>query len=137
MRSRHILGAAIFCGAMGTLGGQTVHAQGPSSERFVQLLLTNESALIRSDMKALNSRDSNILKLNAATSSRKIKQLEQMLTRLNRQIVALTLELQVSFDSVLSPPPAVSHRRIRPLLMSMHSPICSPSRVSRFKPAWA
>jgi hypothetical protein len=61
----------------------------------VQLLLRNESAQIRADTKALNTRNNDILKLNAATSARQIKQLEKTLTRLNRQIVAMTLNLQV------------------------------------------
>jgi predicted nucleic acid-binding Zn-ribbon protein len=60
----------------------------------VQLLLRNESAQISADTKALNTRDNDILKLNAATSAKQIKQLEKTLTRLNHQIVAMTLELQ-------------------------------------------
>ena len=80
MRLHHILGAAIFCGAMGTLGGQTAQAQAPSSARFVQLLLRNENILIRTDTKTLNTRDQDIAKLNAATSSRKIRQLSAALS---------------------------------------------------------
>jgi hypothetical protein len=86
----------ILCGAIGILGGQTARAQAPSSERFVQLLLLNESKLITADSKALSSRNTNIAKLNSATSSGQIKKLNKMLTRINSQILSLTTRLQVS-----------------------------------------
>jgi hypothetical protein len=95
MRSRHFLGVTIICGALGTLGGQTVKAQAPSSERFVRLLLMNESALIQKDTKALTTRNADIAKLNSATNSRQIRQLGKTLSRLNQQILSLTTRLQV------------------------------------------
>ena len=95
MRSRQILGFAIFCGAMGTLGGQTVQAQAPSSQRFVQLLLMNQSTQISADMKAVNKRNMEIAQLEAATSSRQISKLAKSLTKLNREILAMTANLQL------------------------------------------
>jgi hypothetical protein len=90
-----MLGLAVFCGFLGALSGQPVHAQTPNSTRFVQLLLFNQTAQIQADTKAVGARDSTIAKLDAATSSRQIKQLGKMLSRLNHQILGRTAELQL------------------------------------------
>jgi hypothetical protein len=100
MPVRHLLRVALFCGALGIVGGQTAHAQNltPSSVRFVSLLLANETKLIQNTFNAFNTRNANILKLNSATSQRQINQLNKILTRLNTQVLTLTTQL-----SVLSP----------------------------------
>ena len=95
MSSRQLLRVAVFCGAIGIVGGPAAHAQTPSSTRFVQLLLLNESKLIQKDTKALNTRDAAIVKLNSASSQRQINKLNKLLTRLNNQALALTLQLTV------------------------------------------
>jgi hypothetical protein len=95
MRLRHIWGIAVFCGAVGTLGGQTAQAQAPSSVRFVSLLLSKEAKLIKSDTKALNTRDKDILKLNAATRQSQINQLNKALTKLHSQVLSMTTKLQL------------------------------------------
>jgi hypothetical protein len=102
MLSRHILAAAIFCGAVGTVGGQTAQAQAPSSPRFVKLLLMKQGKLIKSDTKALNMRDNDILKLNAATNQRKINQLNKTLSKLHSQILTMTTRLQVLSGQVFT-----------------------------------
>jgi len=93
MRSRQILGIAIFCGALSTLGGQTVQAQTPNSARFVSLLLINETALINADTKAIARQDSLIAKLDSATSTGQAKSIGRSLSRLNARIVAMTAKL--------------------------------------------
>src|SRR4051794_10850039 len=95
MRSRQFLGVTIVCGALGTLGGQTVKAQAPNSERFVRLLLMDETTLIQKDSKALSTRNADIAKLNSTSNSRQIKQLSKTLSKLNQQILSLTTRLQV------------------------------------------
>ena len=95
MRTCHILGIAIFCGAMGTLEGQSVQAQTPNSARFVKLLLLNQSTQIKADTKAMATRNKDIAKLDAATNPRQIKQLAKMVSRLNNQILLLTTKLQI------------------------------------------
>ena len=95
MPLRHILGIAVFCGAVSTLGGRTVQAQAPSSARFVKLILMKQEVGIKADTKALNTRDKDIAKLNAATNGRQIKQLSKALSTLHRQILSGTTRLQV------------------------------------------
>jgi hypothetical protein len=96
MPSRRFLGVAIVFGALGIVwSGQAAQAQTPSSVRFVSLLLANESKLILSDMNAFNKRDAEIVNLNNATSQRQINQLNRLLTKLNNQILVMTLQLQV------------------------------------------
>jgi hypothetical protein len=110
MLPRHLLRVAIFCGAVGIVGGQPAHAQTPSSTRFVKLLLMNQMKLISADTKALNTRNAGIVKLNNATNQRQINQLNKMLTRLNTQIVRMTAELTLfstqnyNYAVELSPP---------------------------------
>jgi hypothetical protein len=110
MRLRHILGAAIFCGAVGTLGGQSVHAQKPNSPKFVMLLLKQQQMEIKSDTKALNTRDKDVVKLENATKQSQINQLNKTLLQLHKQILSMTTKL-ASFStqvytgaSVLTPP---------------------------------
>jgi hypothetical protein len=93
MRSRNLWAVALIFGAASTIAGQTAHAQAPSSERFVMLLLTKESREINSVTKALNTRDNDIAKLNAATNPRQIRKLENMLSRLHGQILSMTTRL--------------------------------------------
>jgi hypothetical protein len=96
MLSRRIVGVAIVSSAMSiVLGGQAAHAQTPSSVRFVNLLLMNQSNLILKDMNALNQRDADIVKLNNATTQRQINQLNRLLTKLNNQILVLTTQLTI------------------------------------------
>ena len=72
MPLRHLLRVAIFGGALSIVGGQAAHAQTPSSVRFVNLLLSNESKSIQATMKAFNTRNADIVKLNNATSQRTV-----------------------------------------------------------------
>jgi hypothetical protein len=110
MPLRRLLRVAIFCGALGLVGGQATHAQTPSSVRFVNLLLANEARSIQATMKAFNTRNATILKLNNATSQRQINQLNKTLTRLNTQVVRMTAELTLfskqayTYATELSPP---------------------------------
>jgi len=110
MRLRHILGVAIFCGAVGTLGGQAVQAQNPNSPKFVMLLLKQEASQIKSDTKALNTRDKDVAKLETATKKSEINQLNKALLKLHNQILSMTTKLisfstQVNTGAVaLSPP---------------------------------
>lgn len=123
MRLRHILGAAIFCGAVGTLGGQTVQAQAPSSARFVKLLLIKQQTQIKADTKALNTRDKDIAKLDVATNPRQIRQLSKSLSKLHNQILAMTTKLQALsvqvFTNARNVPsnPTLEHKALANLLV--------------------
>jgi hypothetical protein len=111
MPARLILRVAIVCGTVGILsGGQSAHAQNPNSPRFVAVLLMQEETSIKSDTKALNTRDKDIMKLDAATKPSQIRSLSKSLQKLHNQIIAMTTKLQASSTSVytgathLSPP---------------------------------
>jgi hypothetical protein len=93
MTSRQMLGVAIVCSAMGTLGGQTVRAATPNSARFVQLLLLNQAAAIQADTKALNTLNQDIAKFETLTNRRKIKSLGMTISRLNSKILNMTAKL--------------------------------------------
>jgi hypothetical protein len=122
MRLRYILGAALFCGAVSTLGGQAVQAQTPNSPKFVKLLLMKENTDIKNDTKALNTRDKDVAKFQNATGAKE-KQLEKTLTKLHNQILKMTTTL-ISFSTqvntganALSPPnPALASKALSNLL---------------------
>jgi hypothetical protein len=126
MRPRHLLGVAVFWGVVGTLGGPTAQAQAatPNSPRAVALFLQLLEKGIKSDTKALNTRDSDIAKLDAATNARRIKQLSNTLAKLHRQILRMTTmlisEATQAFNSAnnLSPPnPPLKSRAFGDLLL--------------------
>jgi hypothetical protein len=110
MPSRRFWSVAVFCGAMGLVGGPAAHAQPSSSVRFVSLLLMNETKKIQANMKKQSMRDATIVKLNAATSQRQINQLNKTLTHLNDEILVSTLQLTAystqayNYAVELSPP---------------------------------
>jgi hypothetical protein len=110
MRPRHLLGVAVLSGVVGTLGGPTAQAAPPNSVKFVKLLLKNETKAIKSDTKALNTRDKDIAKLQNTTNRRVENQLEKSLTTLHRQILSMTTRLSAgamqtyTAASILSPP---------------------------------
>ncbi len=114
---------SIFCGAVGTLGGQPVQAQNPNSVRFVKLLLMQEEKEIKSDQKAINTRNKDVAKLDAAKKASQIKQLEKALLKLHNQILSMTTKLQAfsvqvyTGAAVLSPPnPALVSKALGNLL---------------------
>ena len=88
--------------ALGHSGWPGGSAQTPNSQKFVQLLLMNELTDIQADQKALNTLNNDILKLDSATSARKIKQLNKTLTKLNHEIVDMTTRLQVTSIQALN-----------------------------------
>jgi hypothetical protein len=124
MPARLISRVAIVCGAVGILtGGQSAYAQRPNSPRFVKLLLMQEEKEIKSDTKALNTRDKDVVKLENATRQSQINSLNRSLLKLHNQILAMTSRL-ISFSTqvntaatVLSPPnPSLSSRAFSNLL---------------------
>jgi hypothetical protein len=99
MPARLVLRVAIACAAVGILtGGRSAQAQNPNSPRFVALLLMQQNKEIKSDTKALNTRDKDIVKLDNATKPSQIKQLNKSLTKLHNQILAMTSKL-ISFST--------------------------------------
>jgi hypothetical protein len=95
MALRALLGVAVFCGAMGIVEGKAARAQSPNSKRFVALLLVKTTKAIQADTKALNTRDKDIAKLDAATKKSEIKSLTRTLNKLHTQVLNMTTGLQV------------------------------------------
>jgi hypothetical protein len=93
MRLRLIVKFALFCGVLVALPGQTGYAQVSNSTRFVQLLLLNQQTQISTESKAIATLQTDIARLDAATSSRQIKSLSTTISRLNRQLLRMTSEL--------------------------------------------
>jgi hypothetical protein len=95
MPARLVLRVAIACAAVGILtGGRSAQAQNPNSPRFVALLLNEQNKEIKSDTKALNTRDKDIMKLESATRPSQIKSLNNSLVKLHNQILSMTTKLQ-------------------------------------------
>jgi hypothetical protein len=95
MRPRHLLGVAVFWGVVGTLGGTTAQAAAPpSSPKAVKLFLQMLEKGIKSDNKAQNTRNKDLVKFNAAKPGSKTeKQLAKTLTKLSNQIFSMTTTL--------------------------------------------
>jgi hypothetical protein len=112
MQVRHILGMAVFCGAVGAVGGQTVQAQQVST-KFVQLLLSRESKGISTDKALIKTQDRDVrLETSFSGNSRKLVQLLKMILSLQSKIDKTTsklkgLDLQTrSAVAALTPPNA-------------------------------
>jgi hypothetical protein len=89
MKMPHIAGIALFCGAMGAVGGQNVQAASSSPASFVRMLLQRESNLIFNDRIAIATQNRgirNILLLKTDTQTTRVR---RMLAQLDRQILGL------------------------------------------------
>jgi hypothetical protein len=101
MKMRQNVGMALFCGALGMLGGQDVQAQPTDPTPFVQLLLARESRLIHLDTVMIAQQNREIRTLNllqtltpSAKVQRMIAQLVIAIDRLQTTINSKTFNLQ-------------------------------------------
>jgi hypothetical protein len=109
MPSRLVLIVAVLCGAVGIVCVPAAHAQAPpNSVRFVKLLLMKESTKIKANTTALNMRDRDIAKLDAATRRSQINSLTRSLDKLHTQILHNTTFLQVFSTQVFTDAEALS-----------------------------
>jgi hypothetical protein len=107
MHVRHILGIAIFCGAVGALGGQSVHAQPSNANSFVRFLLLRESRQILADERAIATQDhgNRLLKLLATispTTARQARQLQRDIAAIQRNVVILQARIDNTTSLLLS-----------------------------------
>jgi hypothetical protein len=92
---------AILCGALGTVGGQTVQAAHskpkatPNSAAYVELLLANQTKGLAADQNAINMLNADVALLNTATNPKQISKLEKKLSKLSFNILIMTTRLQV------------------------------------------
>jgi hypothetical protein len=86
MKMHQSLGIAIFCGALGMLGGQDVQAQPNDPTPFVQLLLSRETRGINLVSTAIARQDREIQALN-------LLETQTLTPRVQRTIAQLTIAI--------------------------------------------
>ncbi len=107
MQVRHILRVAIFCGALGALGGQSVHAQPVNQIAFVRTLLLQESRQIFTDNVAISRQNHGIRLLNllstiTPTTSKQAHQLLSDVRSIQRSVVQLQVRINNTTNFLLS-----------------------------------
>jgi hypothetical protein len=101
MTMRHLVGFAVFCGALGTLGGQGVQAQTPGQIRFAQMLLSREATQIFNQRVNIAQQNRDVFNLRLLENSvsitrriqRSINQLSRTINRFQNRINTATARL--------------------------------------------
>jgi hypothetical protein len=114
MKMRRIVGFAIFWGAIGTLGGQSVQASSSNPASFVRMLLSRESNLIFKDRVTISQQNRDVRTINllmtrpqTARVLRTIAQLEGVIVRLQATINKTTGTLEVLDGQVKATLPSI------------------------------
>lgn len=96
MKMRQIVGFAIFCGALGAMGGARVQAQTPAQINFAQTLLSRENRQIYQERVNIARQNQGVADRTLLTAGPATRRITQMINRLARS----NSRLQTQIDSL-------------------------------------